>query len=335
MQFGLFLQPLHHPSEDPTSALHRDLELVQLLDELGYAQAWIGEHHSTGWENIAAPDSFIAAVAERTEQIALGTGVLQLGLHHPLVSLDRMIFLDHLTLGRARFGMGVGGGIPSDLTVFGLTTETAGRRMQESVDAMMRLLEADQPVSIETDWFEIHEAVLQLRPYTSPHMPFAVASSDPRNVELMGRVGGQVLLGSNPSAVPAVLESLGAGAAQGEREASRAQIWMSMVMHIDEVGERARSEFKDGAVREFYEFQVAVNGRPEPPDGPEAWYEQYLQQHVIGSPEDAIEHIERVFDASGGVGGIIFMAREWAGVERSRDSWRLFAEEVAPHFAGM
>ena len=101
MDFGLFLQPLHHPSSNPTDALEQDLELVVLLDELGYSEAWIGEHHSSGWENVAAPDAFIAAAAERTSQIMLGTGVLQLGLHHPLVALDRMIFLGRAPLDRA------------------------------------------------------------------------------------------------------------------------------------------------------------------------------------------------------------------------------------------
>ena len=89
----------------------------------------------------------IAAAAERTSRIRFGTGVIQLGLHHPLVALDRMILLDHLTRGRVSFGMGVGGGIPSDLSVFGLTPELAGRRMQESIDVMMELLTSSTPVT--------------------------------------------------------------------------------------------------------------------------------------------------------------------------------------------
>jgi len=100
MKFGLFLQPVHHVSRDPTEALEDDFALVEQLDALGYDEVWVGEHHSTGWENIAAPELFIAAAAERTKQIRLGTGVVQLGLHHPLVVLDRMILLDHMTRGR-------------------------------------------------------------------------------------------------------------------------------------------------------------------------------------------------------------------------------------------
>ncbi|HEX6287274.1 MAG TPA: LLM class flavin-dependent oxidoreductase, partial [Acidimicrobiia bacterium] len=256
MKFGLFLQPLHHVSEDPTKALERDLDLIVHLDQLGYSEAWIGEHHSTGWENIAAPEVVIAAAAERTEQIRFGTGVVQAGLHHPLVALDRMILLDHLTRGRVSFGIGVGGGIPSDLAVFGLSPESASRRMRESLDVMLRLLEGTEAVTEKTDWFELRDARLQLRPYSTPHMPFAVASGDPENVAVMGRIGGKVLLGGTPDRVPQVLESLEKGAADAGIEAGRDQIMLSYVMHLDESHRQALEDFESGAIREFYEFQV-------------------------------------------------------------------------------
>ncbi len=332
MDFGLFLQPFHHPSEDPTEALERDLELIELLDDLGYAEAWIGEHHSTGWENIGSPEVFIAAAAGRTRDIRFGTGVVQAGLHHPLVALDRIILLDHLTRGRVSFGLGVGGGIPSDLSVFGLSADEAGKRMQESLDVMIRLLAGEGPVSARSDWFELHDATLQMRPYTKPHMPFAVASGDPRNVELMGRLGGKVLLGGMPDRVEQVYESLQKGARSAGMEASRDQIVLSYMLHLDEEHGRAVADFKDGAVREFYEFQVGVNGRPEPDGTPDEWYEGYLDKHIIGSPDHAIEKLSEIQEISGGIGGVIFMAREWAGVASSRRSWRLFAEEVAPKF---
>lgn len=301
-----------------------------LLDELGFDEVWVGEHHSTGWENIAAPEVFIAAAAERTDRIDLGTGVMQLGLHHPLVALDRMIFLDHLTKGRASFGMGVGGGIPSDLTVFGLDHEVAGRRMQESLDTMLRLLEGSEPVTIETDWFALHDAVLQLRPYTEPHMKFAVASADPRNVEMMGRLGGDVLIGGMPGKVADLMGPLQRGAASSGRTAHRSQIKLSYMMHIAEDRVEAVEGFREGAIKEFYEFQVGVNGRPAPDEGPDEWYREYVDRNVIGSVDDAISKLSSVVDQAGGLGGFIFMTRSWAGVEAREQSWRLFAQHVIP-----
>lgn len=333
MDFGLFLQPFHHVSEDPTAALERDLDLIRMLDGLGYAEVWIGEHHSTGWENIASPEVVIAAAAERTEHIRFGTGVVQAGLHHPLVALDRMILLDHLTRGRVSFGLGVGGGIPSDLAVFGLSAAEAGERMQQSLDVMLRLLAGEGPVSEKTDWFELHDAALQMRPFSQPHMPFAVASADPRNVALMGRLGGKVLLGGDPGRVEQVFADLEEGAAAVGRTASRDQVMLSYVLHVDESHDRAVSGFQEGAIREFYEFQVGVNGRPEPEAGPDDWYQDYVRRQIIGDPQHVNERISEIVAESGGIGGIIFMSREWAGIDASRRSWRLFAERVAPVFS--
>ena len=83
MKFGIFLAPFHQLGENPTLALERDLELLEWLDYLGFDEAWIGEHHSAGWEIIASPEVFIGAAAERTKHIKLGTGVDLAALPQP------------------------------------------------------------------------------------------------------------------------------------------------------------------------------------------------------------------------------------------------------------
>ena len=108
MKFGIFLAPFHQPGENPTLALERDAALIEELDRLGYDEAWIGEHHSVGWEFIPDPALFAAHMAARTKQIKLGTGVVSLPYHNPLMVADRMMFMDHLTRGRALFGVGPG-----------------------------------------------------------------------------------------------------------------------------------------------------------------------------------------------------------------------------------
>ena len=82
LKFGIFLAPFHRLGENPTLAIDRDVELLQWLDWLGYDEAWIGEHHSAGWELIAAPELIIAAAAEKTKHIKLGSGVTSLPYHH-------------------------------------------------------------------------------------------------------------------------------------------------------------------------------------------------------------------------------------------------------------
>jgi limonene 1,2-monooxygenase len=83
MRYGYFMMPLHPPGSDPAATLQLDLEQIERLDELGFDEAWIGEHFTAEWENIPAPDLFIAAALQRTGQIKLGTGVACLPNHNP------------------------------------------------------------------------------------------------------------------------------------------------------------------------------------------------------------------------------------------------------------
>src|SRR5271155_5672802 len=105
---GIFLAPFHPVDEDPTLCIQRDLELMEWLDRLGYEEAWIGEHHSAGFEIISSPELFIAAAAERTKRIRFGTGVISLPYHNPLMVANRIIQLDHMTRGRIILGVGPG-----------------------------------------------------------------------------------------------------------------------------------------------------------------------------------------------------------------------------------
>src|ERR1700752_52560 len=103
LRSGIFLAPFHPIDEDPTLALQRDLELVEWLDRLGYEEAWIGEHHSAGFEIIASPELFIAAAPPRTKRIKPRTPVVSLPYQNPLMVANRIIQLDHMTMGRVMF----------------------------------------------------------------------------------------------------------------------------------------------------------------------------------------------------------------------------------------
>lgn len=171
MKFGIFLAPFHRLGENPTLGLERDLELIQWLDHLGFDEAWIGEHHSAGWETIASPEVFIATAAERTKHIKLGTGVISLPYHHPLMAANRMVLLDHLTRGRAMMGVGPGA-LSSDAFMLGIEPVVQRRRMDESLGVIMRLLTEPEPVSYQCEWFTLNEALLHpapLHPAPLPH----------------------------------------------------------------------------------------------------------------------------------------------------------------------
>src|SRR5437868_12676861 len=175
LKFGIFMGPFHPLGENPTLALDRDLELIQWLDQLGFDEAWVGEHHSAGWETISAPEVFLAFAAERTRHIKLGTGVVSLPYHHPMLVAERLVLLDNLTRGRVLFGVGPGA-LVTDALMFGVDPSRTRRMMDEALEVIVRLFTETEPITVESDWFSLRNAVLQVRPYSQPHMPLAVAS---------------------------------------------------------------------------------------------------------------------------------------------------------------
>src|SRR6266704_3283089 len=166
LRAGVFLPPFHPNDEDPLLCMERDFELMQWLDALDYAEAWIGEHHSGGYEIYGQPELFVATAAERTRRIRLGTGVISLPYHHPLMVADRIVQLDYQTRGRAMFGFGPGL-LPSDAMMLGIDPETQRDRMADAIDIITRLLDGEI-ITQSSDWYTMREARLQLRPYTKP-----------------------------------------------------------------------------------------------------------------------------------------------------------------------
>src|SRR5918993_1292303 len=165
LRFGAFFAPFHPVGQNPTLALEYDLDRAVALDRLGYDEAWFGEHHSGGYELIGSPEIVIAAAAERTKHIRLGTGVTSLPYHHPWLVADRWVLLDHLTRGRVVFGAGPGA-LPTDAHIMGIDPVEQRRMMEESLEAILALFRSDEPVDRKTDWFTMREARLQMRPYT-------------------------------------------------------------------------------------------------------------------------------------------------------------------------
>ena len=114
MELGFFTMPLHPPGSDTTKTLDHDIEQMVVLDELGYKEAYVGEHFTFTWENIPSPDLFIAKAAAMTENIVFGTGITCMPIHNPAVVAHRIAQLDHQTHGR--FHWGVGSSFPRRVT---------------------------------------------------------------------------------------------------------------------------------------------------------------------------------------------------------------------------
>ncbi|MFI0465815.1 LLM class flavin-dependent oxidoreductase [Saccharopolyspora sp. 5N102] len=343
LRFGVFLAPFHTAGQNPTLALHRDLELIRHLDALGYDEAWIGEHHSAGSELIASPEIFIATAAERTRHIRLGTGVISLAYHNPLWVADRMVLLDHLTRGRVMLGVGPGS-LPTDSAMIGLNPTETRELLDENLDIVLRLLRGEA-VTAQTRTHNLVDARLQLRPYSDPLFDVAVAAvASPTGPRLAGRHGiGLLSIGATLTAESfdalghhwgIVTERAEAFGTEVDREAWR----LVGLMHVAETREQAYRDVEHGIEDWFEYFQkIAAFPQMHVSGGDVGEMIAFIRDSgvgVIGTPEDAAEQVQRLVAQSGGFGAMLLMAHEWANPAATKRSYELIAQHVVPAFQG-
>ncbi|MBC7432469.1 MAG: LLM class flavin-dependent oxidoreductase [Rubritepida sp.] len=345
MKFGIFMAPFHRLGDNPTLAIHRDLELIEHLDRLGFDEAWVGEHHSAGWETIASPEVFIAAAIERTRHIHLGSGVTSLPYHHPLLVAQRFVQLDHMSRGRIMLGCGPGA-LASDAYMMGIPADQQRRRMEEALAAIVALLACDAPVTMKTDWFTLNDARLHLAPYSAPRFPISVATSTtPSGALAAARHGlGMLSLGAGLPGGPQKLAEqwrmAEAEAARHGKIMDRANWRLVVNLHVAEDDEQAIRQVRLGERAETEGYFGEVLARPptrsEDPlgDGLRAG------TTLVGSPDTVAEGIARLLrftrdgpeEPGGGAGGILFRAHDWANRRDTWDSYELFARWVMPRF---
>jgi len=333
-RFSIFLQPIHEPRENPTYALERDLQLIEHLDVLGFDEVFVGEHHSTGWQYVCSPEIFIATAAARTKHIKFGTGVIPLAIHNPLFVAENLSLLDHLTRGRVILGMGPGGGLKSDPYVLGVPLEAQPKRFIEAFDVIMHLLTSVEPLSIKTDWFELENAVLQLRPYSYPHMPVAlVTGGNKETLTRIGKHGTRWLVGGKPENFQSNWSLIEQAAKEANKTASKDDIYVPINLHLAESKSQAINNIREGASKERFEFSTRVSGSPLPPVSKEDWPEHLASRptDIIGTPDDAIEALSSITTQTG-AGSILIGNKEWASPEAIKKSYELFARYVMPEF---
>lgn len=339
MRFGLFMAPFHRPGENPTLALERDLDLAVLLDRLGFDELWVGEHHSGGTEIIPSPELFLAVAAERTRSIRLGTGVISVPYHNPFMVAARMAQLDHLTRGRVMLGFGPGQ-LASDAHMLNIPTDALRDRMQEGIDVIVRLLRGET-VTVSGSWFTLNDAHLHLTPY-SDELELAVTGTISTNgARAAGRHGIGLL--SMAATTPEGMAMASAQWAEYERVAKEnghtpdRSKWRCVgPVHIAPTREEARREVAYGFDHFARYFRHVIPGG--------LWAGETIDEllasndergtAIIGTPEDAIEKITELQEATGGFGAFTIQTSDWADTAATRRSLELFARHVIPHFNG-
>lgn len=334
LRFGAFCGPHHPLNENPTLTLQRDLELAEHLDALGFDELWYGEHHSAGWELIASPELMIAAAAERTKRIMLGSAVSSVPYHQPLMTAERYSQLDHMTRGRVMLGMGPGS-LASDAKMMGIEVAKQRDMMDEAIDVIVRLMRGET-VTAKTDWFTLDNARIHMTPFTRPSIEMISASTvSPTGSRAAGRNGiGMLSFGATSGGA---FDALGANwhiaeqvAAANGKTVDRAKWRLVAPMHIAPTREQAREEVKFGidAWADYLRNVAALPIAPGSGDVVDALLSSSMA--VIGTPDDAVAQIERLTKQSGGFGTLVLFAHNWADWANTKRSYEMFARFVMP-----
>jgi limonene 1,2-monooxygenase len=291
---------------------------------------------------------FLAAAAQVSHRIRLGTGVVSLPYHHPFNVAQRMVQLDHMSNGRAMFGSGPGA-LPSDARTFGVEPSLLRDRQDEALGVIIRLLSGEERFSYKSDWFELNEAKLQLLPVQAA-MPMTTASSiSPSGMTLAGKYGmGALSIASNSSDGLEALPTQWSFAEEAAREhgqvVDRANWRVLIAFHLAETTEEARNQAVDGLHRWHNEYNVWTLGRPGATHVEDKWDLLELTASggasgagtsVIGTPDELVESIRQLQDITGGFGVVMGFAHDWANRENTMQSWDLFARYVVPELRGM
>ncbi len=356
MEVGLFLMPLHPPEKPTTQGFDEDLDLICRADELGYSEAWVGEHMTSRWETIAAPDLFLAKAFPLTKHIRLGTGVFLPALHHPAELATRAAMLDHLSRGRFNLGLGTGS-IPSDRPFMGVDGDPKAmqERFDEGFELILRLFSEGPPwrhqgkhwrVELSGDQLDL-DMGYPLKPYTRPHPPIGIPGFSPNSgsLKMAGRRGFWPL-STNLVAnwiVATHGDAYRAGQVEGGHPIDPSPWRVAREVFVADTDAEALRHAIEGPMgRNFDRFMLPLLTRNIP--GGLALFKndpsmadsdvtvEYLARNVwiVGSPDTVADKINRLRAQCGEFGTILAVGHDWEDREREIYSLELLATQVRP-----
>ena len=355
MQLGLFMMPLHRPGLDYGTMYRRDYEAIRACDELGFDEAWVGEHYSARVEPISNPLQFLSSLIYTTKRIRLATGVLGLAHHHPAKTAADIAMFDHMSGGRLILGIGPGG-LPSDFELFGLDDPPErGQRMLDCLDVIQRIWASDPPYDIKSRYWHIriaesHDPELEIgimpKPLQPGGPPVVTTAMNPFS-GMAGLAGekGWGLISANFNPVGHSLthwQRYTEGAEKAGRAADRNDWRLARSIVVAETDAEADDYLAraDNSVSETYrylrvQFQRAnllgVLKRDRKMDDDEVTGDYCLDTMVVkGDPGSVADQLCAIYDRTGGFGGLLAAYHDWDDAAFWRRSMQLLAQEVMP-----
>jgi len=340
MDFGTFLL-MQSPSARSSQEIYaRGVEIAQAAETLGFRNVWLAEHHFSTYGYLARPLQLATYIAAKTTRLRVGTAVIVVPLHHPLVVAEEIATLDLLAGGRLDIGLGRGYQ-HYEFERFGLELESGRGRWEESVDILLRAL-GPQPFSYDGKHFKVPETMVFPRPLQQPHPPIWVVAQSPESIEMAVRRGFHVLTGGFGIPIERTAEFrriLDRHVAELKPpHPLNVAVQRAVYVTPDRTDARAAAEEARWNMRVTLSlrnhYERVENGRavavpaPKEPDTDDL-LDRFL---VIGTPDVVIRQLNRIRDL---VGITQFNCSFWFGdLEHARvlRSMELFAREVMPAF---
>ena len=356
MKYGMFMMPSHPPERELHAAHQWDLDCLELADDLGFSEAWIGEHFTSPWEPVPSPDLMIAQALMRTKNIKLCTGVHLLPYHHPAELACRVAYLDHIAKGRFMFGIG-SSGLPTDYRLFDVDGMNGQhRRMtRESIDIILKLWESEGPFEYKGDFWHVNypEPMLDtlrffIKPYQKPHPPIGVASVSigSETLKIAGERGFiPMSLAMNQDYVISHWDAIVEGAARSGKTPLRSDWRITRDVYVADSDDEAYDKALNGMLGRvwgdyllplFDTFGLlhVIKHDSSVPDS--AVNIEYMADHVwlIGSPDTVEKRLLSLYEMCGGFGTLLTLIYDnMDNQEGWEKSMRLFANDVMPRFA--
>ncbi|MBT5876463.1 MAG: LLM class flavin-dependent oxidoreductase [Candidatus Latescibacteria bacterium] len=352
INYGMFLMPVHDPSKAPEQSFDEDLELVVRCEELGFTEFWVGEHHSSSYENIVMPEIFIGKALGMTKSIRMGAAPICLPYHHPAHVASRLAFLDHLSHGRLNVCFGPGA-IPTDFEMYGIDPRQAGAMVGESIEMIMKLWSSDPPYKIDGRFWNIHVEKevrtklglgVYLKPLQKPHPPVSVpvVNRNSAGTRIAGEKGYSPF--SHHMVAGNVMQNhwevYSEGAALKNITPDRKKWKISRNIFVSETTTDAKNKARHGSMGQCLDYILQLSdlgpGRgmwkrdPETPDA-DVTLDYLLKDQVIaGDPEEVVRQLLEMRDETGDFGTLVMVAHDWDDKEACLRSIELFSREVMP-----
>jgi luciferase family oxidoreductase group 1 len=333
INFGTFLL-MQSPSMRPSQEIYsRAVDIAQAAETLGFRNVWLAEHHFSTYGYLSRPAQLATYLAAKTTRLRVGTAVIVVPLHHPLVVAEEIATLDQLAGGRVDIGLGRGYQ-HYEFERLGLELDSARARWEEAVDIILKAL-TGEPFIYQGKLFDIPETTIFPQPLQKPHPPIWVTAQSPESVDATVRRGFNLLTGG--FGVP--LERMGEFRRQFDRLVTEVkpprvpQVGVQRAVYVTDSVADARWNMRVTlSLRNHYERVDRGRAVPVPsPKEPDTddLLDRFL---VIGTPDTVIRQIRRVQET---VGISHFNCSFWFGdIEHPRimRSMELFAREVLPAF---